>query len=71
MNILIPKARIIDPESKWNGKTAGILIENGMITRIGENLPAPGVPVFEAENLHASPGWFDMQANLRDPGYEY
>ncbi|MFI5149614.1 MAG: dihydroorotase [Bacteroidia bacterium] len=71
MNILIQKAKIVDPSSPWNGKTADILIEKGIIVRIGEKLEAPSAILFGAANLHASPGWFDMQANLRDPGFEY
>ena len=38
MNILIKKARIIDPESKHNGKIRDILITNGKIEKIATNL---------------------------------
>jgi dihydroorotase len=71
MKLLIQKARIIDPESTWNGKIADVMIDNGVVTEIGEKLAASGAEVFTAANLHVSPGWFDMQANFRDPGFEY
>jgi dihydroorotase len=72
MKLLIQQARIIDPNSSSNGKVSDILIENGVITAIRENIHVEKeMEVFHAENLHVSPGWFDMQANFRDPGYEY
>jgi dihydroorotase len=73
MNLLIQQARIADPKSAWNGKVCDILIENGMVSLIKEKIgtPPPGIQTFAAANLHVSPGWFDMQANFRDPGFEY
>lgn len=72
MNLLLKNARIIDPNSPHNGKNADVLIENGVIRTIKANLKADkGMKVIESGNLHVSPGWFDMQANFRDPGHEY
>lgn len=72
MNILIKQARIIDPGSAHNGKTADILIENGIITSIRSKITTDkNVKTIEAENLHASAGWMDMQVNFCDPGYEH
>ena len=72
MNLLVQKARIIDPNSAFNGKICDLLIENGLIKDIKESIAAPaGVKTFTAANLHASPGWFDLQANFRDPGFEF
>ncbi len=72
MHILIQQARITDPNSSLNGKICDVLIENGIITQIKEKIPVPqGAETFSALNLHVSPGWFDMQANFRDPGFEY
>jgi dihydroorotase len=72
MKLLIQKARIIDPNSPATGKVRDLLIENGVITTIKENIPATaGTETFSADNLHASPGWFDLQANFRDPGFEH
>lgn len=72
MDLLIKSAKIIDSGSSLNGKTLDILIENGTITAIKANIKAgKGVKVFEAKNLHVSIGWFDMQVNFRDPGFEY
>ncbi|MBC7864359.1 MAG: dihydroorotase, partial [Bacteroidia bacterium] len=71
MNILIRSAKIIDPNSSFNGKKADILIENGEIVEIKQNIKNDKYKVIEGENIHVSPGWFDMQANFRDPGFEH
>ncbi len=72
MQLLIKSAKIIDPNSPYNGKVMDVLIENGTITDIKAKIPAAGIKkVIEADDLHLSPGWFDMQANFCDPGFEY
>lgn len=71
MSLLIKSARVIDPNSAHNGKIVDLLIEDGKIQSITKNIDKKGIPTFEADNLHISPGWFDMQVNLCDPGYEY
>ncbi len=72
MNYLIKNARVVDPNSPHNGKQVDILIEQGTITQIAANIKADkNIKLIEGENLHASPGWFDMQANFCDPGFEH
>lgn len=72
MNVLLKNARIIDPNSPHNGTNADILVENGVIRSIKAGTRTDkGVKTVESGNLHVSPGWFDMQANFRDPGFEY
>ncbi|MCX6296523.1 MAG: dihydroorotase, partial [Bacteroidetes bacterium] len=72
MNILIKSAHIIDSMSIHNGKVMDILIENGTIKSIKSKiLPEKNVKVIEAENLHVSNGWVDMQVNFCDPGLEH
>lgn len=71
MKILIKQARIIDPNSPHNGHTADILIENGLISQIDNNLNQDADQVISLEGLCVSPGWVDVFANFADPGYEY
>ncbi len=72
MNLLIKQATIVDSESIYNGKVLDILIEKGKITQLKKLIiPEKGVKTIEAENLHVSVGWLDMQVNFCDPGYEH
>ncbi|MDG1476106.1 MAG: dihydroorotase [Vicingaceae bacterium] len=72
MNALIKSAKIIDSNSKFNGETVDILIEKGIISKIGKSLKNRNkIKEYNFKGLHASPGWFDMRANFCDPGHEY
>ncbi|MGZ4049235.1 MAG: dihydroorotase [Bacteroidia bacterium] len=72
MNILLKSARIIDSQSSHNGKVMDILIENGIIKTIKSKInPEKNVKIIEAENLHISNGWIDMQVSFCDPGFEH
>jgi dihydroorotase len=72
MNILIRSARITDPNSPHNGKKTDILIEGGEIVQIKQHIKTEEkVKIIEGDNIHVSPGWVDMQANFRDPGFEF
>ena len=71
MKLLIKQARIVDPSSPFNGQSADILIDNGIISKIGIALPDKADKEIAIEGLHASPGWVDVFANFADPGYEF
>ncbi|MDF2636588.1 MAG: dihydroorotase multifunctional complex type [Pelosinus sp.] len=69
MKLLLKGGNIIDPAQNFN-QIADILIENGLISQIGENLSAAGVEVFDARGLVIAPGFVDMHVHLREPGLE-
>ena len=71
MKLLIKQARVVDPHSPFNGQITDILIENGIITQIGEHIPDKADKEVHIEQLHVSPGWVDVFANFADPGYEF
>ncbi len=72
MNLLIKQATVIDSTSPHNGRVVDILIEKGVITQIKKSIvPEKGIKTIEAEGLHVSAGWLDMQVNFCDPGYEH
>ena len=48
-----------------------ILIENGKIVQLADNIPANGSVEIDASGKHVFPGLIDMHVHLRDPGYEY
>ena len=70
MNLLIKSAKIINANSKHHNKVMDVLIRNGKIKKIAKSI-ANGTEIeYKSENLHLSPGWFDLHANFGEPGYE-
>ncbi len=69
-SLLIRGGRVIDPK---NGVDAvlDMLVKDGKIAQIGENLSAEGVKVLDATGKVVSPGFIDLHCHLRDPGQEY
>ena len=71
MNALIKGGRVLDPA---NGVDAveDLLIQDGKIACLGKGLEAPdGTPVIAAAGKVVCPGFIDIHAHLREPGYEY
>jgi dihydroorotase len=74
MNIHLPAVRIIHPRSDLNGAVKQLLVEDGIVRRIGQPEDRWGLAadvVLEGENLHLSPGWLDLRVSARDPGHEH
>lgn len=71
MNILIKSATIIDSKSEFHNTTQDLLIENGIISKIGNPLKNPNnYQEIALENLHISQGWFDSSVSFGEPGFE-
>lgn len=71
MTIIIRNAKIIDPQSPFHQQTVDILIVNGLIEKMGSNLPNPDhAEEIKLDNLHVSQGWFDSSVSLGEPGFE-
>ena len=64
-DLLIKNATVVSPADKISGRY-DILIMNGKIAQIGENLSFDGETI-NAEGLYAIPGLVDMHVHLRDP----
>jgi dihydroorotase len=71
MNLLLQNVTIVDPQSPHHNQRTDILIENGLIRQVGKYISPEGATVVSGENLCVSPGWMDLHAHLRDPGFEY
>ena len=71
MKVFIKDAILLSPSSPFHGQSNDILIEDGIITDIGNNIDAGNAQVIEAKGLHISCGWMDCFANFCDPGQEY
>ena len=71
---LIAGSRVIDPA---NGTDAikTVLISDGVVQEVAHNIPAESVGehgrVIDATGLVVAPGFIDIHAHLREPGYEY
>jgi len=52
-------------------KRQDVYIENGIISKIGENCRTEADVVLDAEGSFVLPGLVDAHCHLRDPGYEY
>jgi dihydroorotase len=71
MKILLQQVKIADPNSPYNGNTKDILIVNGIIKTIGDNITDKSDEIFKAKNIFVSPGWVDIFSHACDPGYEF
>ena len=69
-SILICGGRVIDPKNGLD-QIADVLVVDGKIEKIGENLSAEDVRVMDAAGKVVAPGFIDMHCHLRDPGQEY
>ncbi len=70
MKLLIQGGMLIDPKNKIEQRT-DILIEDGKIAAVAQNIPTDGAQVIDAAGLTVAPGLVDLHVHFRDPGYEY
>ena len=70
MEILIKSAKIYSSESKFNLQTKDILIQEGVITKIEDNLSFAG-PTINIDGLCITEGFVDLYAVVREPGNEH
>lgn len=70
MEFLIRAALIVDSNSPHNISYKDLLIRDGIIAQIDENIDFDGETI-EAKGLRVSPGWLDMRAHYTDPGLEH
>jgi len=73
MKVLIKQAKIIDSSSEFNGEKKDVLIINGKITEISNEIKPTDKKTVEisSKNIHLSKGWIDLKAHFCDPGDEY
>src|SRR5512145_1392728 len=69
--LLVKGGRVIDPANGRDG-AFDVLIDDGLIARVGRDLPADGVEVFDvARGGLVVPGLIDIHVHLREPGQEH
>jgi len=71
MNLLITGITIADPNSKFNQQKCDVRVEQGKIKDIDSKLSASkDETAFDGAGLILSPGFFDLNCSIGDPGFE-
>ncbi|MDE3144206.1 MAG: dihydroorotase, partial [Bacteroidota bacterium] len=70
MKILLKKVLIADANSPFDNSNKDILIADGKIISIKDNITEKADTTIE-EELTVSPGWIDSFSHFCDPGYEF
>lgn len=66
MNLLLKNGRIVDRDKDFKGD---ILIGNGLIQEVGEDIQAKGVEVYDLDGKIIMPSFVELHAHFRDPGF--
>lgn len=70
-HLLLRHVRVIDPGGPHHDQDVDVLVNNGMIVKVGARVPKGDAHEVKHEGAHVSPGWVDLRAHFRDPGEEY
>jgi dihydroorotase len=74
MNLLIKGVTIADPNSQFNQKKCDVRVADGKFAAIAEATAgltaAKDEEVFDGSGAILSPGFFDLNCSIGDPGYE-
>jgi dihydroorotase len=70
MKLLIKNGVIVDPANNIEERL-DIFVANGKIFKVGKNLNDRDAKIIDAKNCIVAPGFVDMHAHFREPGFEY
>ena len=70
MALILKGVRAIDPQVDLDS-VCDVLIDDGKIAQIGENLSVPGAGERDMMGKVLVPGLVDIHVHLREPGYEF
>ena len=70
MSILIKNGRVIDPDTRKDGRY-DILSEEDKIVKVDQEIKEEAEEVIDAEGCYVMPGLIDLPVHLRDPGQTY
>ena len=71
MNALIKKATIICPTSPFHLQVKDVLVVDGIIKAIENDISSENSQTITGNNLHISIGWMDIFADFSEPGNEH
>lgn len=67
-NILIKNGKVLTPSG---ARECDLLIEDGKISKLGDNIEAGDARAIDAHSMWVVPGLVDIHCHLREPGFEY
>lgn len=70
MGLLLKGGRVIDPSQDLDAP-ADVLIEEGYVAAVGQNLYPGSHQVVDVSGQVVCPGFIDVHVHLREPGHEY
>ena len=70
MKILLKKATLINDKSVFHNKKVDILIDDGLLSKIDNNIDVVADQLINLEELYVSSGWFDPNISFGEPGFE-
>jgi dihydroorotase len=71
MKCLLKQVKIVDPNASKNLQVQDVLIQDGIIIAIENNIEPPvEAQILNSNNLLISPGFTDLFAHFNDPGFE-
>ncbi|MCK9521303.1 MAG: dihydroorotase, partial [Dehalococcoidia bacterium] len=68
-HILIRGGRVIDPASGLDA-SLDVLLQDGRVAALAANIDGDGKQVLDAAGCIVAPGFVDLHAHLREPGFE-
>jgi dihydroorotase len=70
MKVLIKQVTILDSNSEFHLQKKDILLENGIFTKIENNIEEVADKIIEEKDSYISGGFVDIFCHLNDPGFE-
>ena len=71
MKIVVKNAKVVDVASEFHLQIVDLLIVDGIIEKIGQNISSEDAKVISSDQLCISQGWLDFKSNFCDPGNEH
>jgi dihydroorotase len=69
--VLIRGGRVVDPSRRLD-QTLDVLLRDGVVAKVDERIAPPkGAEVVDGAGFVVAPGFVDIHAHLREPGFEY
>jgi len=70
MKLLLKNATLIHEKSPFHNQKKDVLIVDGILTKIEDEINEVGAEEVKFEDLHLSPGWFDPCVSFGEHGFE-